>query len=166
MLEGVLDGGIEVGSNLDFAAFDPRCERLGLRMYSNKNGADGLFDPKEIMKISKAKYDALRYSLMIPEADECREAIPARMNFDLLGSIDLNKGCFLGQELTARAYYTGVVRKRPYFVIAHPPGFPIDPSSKHMDLSLLDEGFTAELKGKTIMNKEGKKVLTIIGILI
>lgn len=163
LLQGSYDESIPSGSNVDFAAFDPRCERLGLRLYSNKGLIDKIFDPKEIINISKAKYDALRYSMMIPEADECKDSIPAKMNFDLIGSIDLKKGCFLGQELTARAYFTGVVRKRPYFLVAHPPGYPVNPATSNIGLSLLDESFTADLKGRTIKNKEGQKVLTIIG---
>lgn len=163
MLQGTYDTSIPDGNNVDFAAFDPRCERLGLRLYSRKSTLDNIFNPKDITEISKPKYDALRYSMMIPEADECKDAIPSKMNFDLLGSIDLNKGCFLGQELTARAYYTGVVRKRPYFMVAHPPGFPVNPSAQNIGLSLFDESFTADLKGKVIKNKEGRSVLTIIG---
>lgn len=31
---------------------------------------------------------------------------------DFLDSVSTNKGCYLGQELTARTYHTGVVRRR------------------------------------------------------
>lgn len=163
MLEGQIAEGALEGSNVDFAAFDPRCEQFGLRMYSHKAGMEEMFDRDEVVAISKLKYDALRYCMMIPEAWECQDSIPARANFDLMGSIDLKKGCFLGQELTARAYFTGIVRKRPYFVLAHPPNFPVDSSAINIGLALLDEGFTADLRGKTIKSKEGKTVLTIIG---
>ena len=30
----------------------------------------------------------------------------------LTGTVSFNKGCYLGQELTARTHHTGVVRKR------------------------------------------------------
>ena len=33
-------------------------------------------------------------------------------NISLLHSVSFTKGCYLGQELTARAHFTGVVRKR------------------------------------------------------
>jgi folate-binding protein YgfZ len=165
MLQGTYDSSIPDGSNVDFAAFDPRCERLGLRLYSRRTNLDAIFDSQDVTEVSKLKYDALRYAMMIPEADECKGAIPAKMNFDILGSIDLNKGCFLGQELTARSYYTGVVRKRPYFMVAHPPGFPVNPAAENIGLSLFDENFTADLKGKVIKDKDGRNVLTIIGIL-
>ncbi len=37
---------------------------------------------------------------------------PLEANLDALGAIDWQKGCYPGQELTARTHYTGVVRKR------------------------------------------------------
>ena len=163
MMQGILADGVVEGSNVDFAVFDPRCEEMGLRIYANKANSTKIFDPKDVLKTSDKMYDALRYVMMIPEGDECKDAVPAKMNFDLLGSIDLQKGCFLGQELTARAYYTGIVRKRPYFVITHPTEFPINPASDQIGLSLLDEAFTVDLKGKVIKDSKGRNVLTIMG---
>ncbi|KAF6002472.1 Iron-sulfur clusters incorporation protein [Cyanidiococcus yangmingshanensis] len=40
------------------------------------------------------------------------QALPLECNFEQLGAIAFDKGCYLGQELTARTHYTGVVRKR------------------------------------------------------
>ena len=37
---------------------------------------------------------------------------PLEANMDLAQGVDFNKGCYVGQELTARTHYTGVVRKR------------------------------------------------------
>lgn len=164
-MAGNIDKSVADGSNVDFAVFDPRCEELGIRLYSNRRQSDNLFDPRDIRKVPQDYYDALRFVMMIPQFDECVDSIPAKLNFDLLGSIDLKKGCFLGQELTARAYYTGVVRKRPYLVIAHPPDYPIDPVSTNVRLSLMDPGFTANLAGKVIKDINGRPVITILGTL-
>lgn len=38
--------------------------------------------------------------------------IPLEANCDYLNGISFDKGCYLGQELTARSYFTGVIRKR------------------------------------------------------
>ena len=94
MMAGAIDRRIADGSNVDFAVFDPRCEELGLRLYANNKQSANLFDPKDVKKVSASYYDALRYSMMIPEGDECIDHIPAKLNFDLIGSIDLKKGCF------------------------------------------------------------------------
>ena len=39
---------------------------------------------------------------------------------DLMGGIDFRKGCYIGQELTARTYHTGVIRKRIMPVRVYP----------------------------------------------
>lgn len=37
---------------------------------------------------------------------------PLESNADLLNAVSFSKGCYLGQELTARTHHTGVTRKR------------------------------------------------------
>ena len=46
------------------------------------------------------------------EGDESVGMIPLEANFAELGGIAFDKGCYLGQELIARTYHRGVVRKR------------------------------------------------------
>jgi len=45
--------------------------------------------------------------------------------FEELNAIDWNKGCYVGQELTARTRYRGLVRKRliPVCIQGQTPGF-------------------------------------------
>ncbi len=40
------------------------------------------------------------------------KAFPFESNGDLLGMVDLEKGCYMGQELTARTMLAQVIRKR------------------------------------------------------
>ena len=40
------------------------------------------------------------------------EALPLESNLELLSGVSFAKGCYLGQELTARTHFRGVVRKR------------------------------------------------------
>lgn len=42
--------------------------------------------------------------------------LPFMFNSDLFNGFSFNKGCYLGQEIVARAYHTGIVRRRifPY----------------------------------------------------
>ena len=39
-------------------------------------------------------------------------------NIDLLKGVSFDKGCYLGQELTARIHYRGLVKKRLFLVIS------------------------------------------------
>lgn len=40
------------------------------------------------------------------------KCLPMECNIDFLNGINFQKGCYIGQELTARTYHTGVIRKR------------------------------------------------------
>jgi folate-binding protein YgfZ len=48
------------------------------------------------------------------EGNELVGKIPFVVNLDILGGISFNKGCYVGQELTARSYHTGVMNKILY----------------------------------------------------
>ena len=40
------------------------------------------------------------------------EALPLEYNLDGVNAVSFDKGCYIGQELTARTHFTGVIRKR------------------------------------------------------
>ena len=82
-----------------------------------------LFPSKSVMQASIAdaptftegRYNRERILKGIPEGAyeiASRQAIPLEFNVDLMGGIDFNKGCYLGQELVTRTHHRGVVRKR------------------------------------------------------
>lgn len=56
---------------------------------------------------------AERVLLGVPDgADFSDTPLPLHLALHLLRSVDFDKGCYLGQELTARTHFTGVLRKR------------------------------------------------------
>ena len=60
-------------------------------------------------------YNQKRLLLGIPEGSwdmTPEKAIPLECGLDDLGAIDWSKGCYMGQELTARTKHRGLVRKR------------------------------------------------------
>jgi len=62
---------------------------------------------------SKGTYNFLRRLAGIAEGkEELMGKTPLESNQDFLQSISFHKGCYLGQELTARSNYTGIIRKR------------------------------------------------------
>lgn len=79
-----------------------------------------------------ADYDALRLRLGLPESGH--DLVPDKSlllecGFDELHGVDFEKGCYVGQEVTARMKHRNLVRKRILPVkidgVAPPPGTPI-----------------------------------------
>lgn len=68
--------------------------------------SDGAEDDEEL-------YNERRFSFGIPEgAAEMAGELPLYMNADLLNGVSGNKGCYIGQELTARALHAPQIKKR------------------------------------------------------
>ena len=89
---------------------DPRHDLLGYRCLVEQPpgsvGGEGS---------GPSAHAALRYTLGVPEGDRempTGKAIPLEFNVDALNGISYTKGCYMGQELTARTHFQGLVRKR------------------------------------------------------
>ena len=98
---------------LSFLQPDPRWHGLGLRGVIPAAAAAELLpagaDPDE----AEAAYAQWRYALGVAEgSDELGGLLPLECNLAGLNAISFDKGCYIGQELTARTHHTGVVRKR------------------------------------------------------
>lgn len=88
---------------------DPRTKALGYRLLST----DALDD--SVTKASSDFYHNYRYKLGVPEGNNDLiqgKALPLESNVDFMNGVSFSKGCYIGQELTARTFHTGVVRKR------------------------------------------------------
>jgi folate-binding protein YgfZ len=92
---------------------DPRVSGFGMRVITSKD-----YDIKESINESlgtDADYLEYRYKSGIAEGiiDLIPEkSFPLESNCDYMNGVSFQKGCYIGQELTARTYHTGVVRKR------------------------------------------------------
>lgn len=95
------------------AAFvDPRLSAAGARTVLADATA---LDAAGMVPAPFETYDVFRISLGLP--DGARDIAVERngvleAGFDELAGVDWSKGCFLGQEVTARAKYRGLVKKR------------------------------------------------------
>lgn len=61
---------------------------------------------------SRGTYEVLRRLGGIAEGKEIAGKTPIECNQEFLNAVSFKKGCYLGQELTARTHFTGVIRKR------------------------------------------------------
>jgi folate-binding protein YgfZ len=108
-------------NNLVFYA-DPRLQELGLRVVGEKQAIEQWLAENNMILKSEEDYNHHRLSLGVPEGlqDLIQEkSTLLESNIDDLHAVDFNKGCYLGQELTARTKYRGLVRKKILKVSAH-----------------------------------------------
>jgi folate-binding protein YgfZ len=101
------------GSGIVFV--DPRLAALGARAILPRERARAELADAGIAETGFDSYDWLRLSLGIP--DGSRDLVPEKSillesGFDELNGVDWEKGCYIGQELTARTKYRGLVKKR------------------------------------------------------
>jgi folate-binding protein YgfZ len=97
------------------AYVDPRLPALGARAVLPREGAAATLEAAGFIAGDATAYDKLRLSLGVPDGSRdlpVEKAILLENGFDELHAIDWEKGCYLGQELTARTRYRGLVRKR------------------------------------------------------
>lgn len=95
-------------------AVDPRLAEMGARVLLPKNA---LAEMAAIgaQESDEESYHQLRVSLGVPNGSEeleVEKSILLESGFEELGGVDFKKGCYMGQELTARTKYRGLVRKR------------------------------------------------------
>jgi folate-binding protein YgfZ len=94
---------------------DPRLPALGARAILPRAQAAEVLARAGLLPGDAADYDRLRLSLGVPDGSRdlpVEKAILLENGFDELHGIDWQKGCYMGQELTARTRYRGLVRKR------------------------------------------------------
>jgi hypothetical protein len=96
------------------AASDPRLPGAGWRALA---GAPLASDADE------AAYDRHRLALGLPDARdlEPQKTVLLEAGFDELNGISWSKGCYMGQELTARTKYRGLLKKRLFPVAVDGP---------------------------------------------
>ena len=94
---------------------DPRLTAAGLRTILPRESAEATLKSAELVPGSHADYERKRITLGLPDGSRdmpVEKAIVLENGLDELNGIDWDKGCYLGQELTARTKHRGLVRKR------------------------------------------------------
>ena len=106
------------------ACVDPRLARLGVRLVLPAERLEAKLRELGLTPLEWEIYERARLALGVP--DGSRDLVIERSTllesgFEELSGVDFAKGCFVGQELTARMKYRGLVRKRLLPVILKGP---------------------------------------------
>ena len=87
------------------AARDPRLPEAGWRVLA----------PQKLADAGVEDYDRYRLALGLPDGArdlDAEKTVLLEAGFDELHGVSWTKGCYMGQELTARTKYRGLVKKR------------------------------------------------------
>ena len=107
---------------------DPRASALGCRLIGSGTEILAWLAEARIGEADFDTYDALRISLEVPDGSrdmDVEKSTLLESNIDTLNGIDWDKGCYMGQELTARTRYRGLVKRRlTAFQATHPSQVP------------------------------------------
>ncbi len=99
--------------NNNIIIIDPRNKNLGLRIYSNTDNSLKKLDQIPYGTASELDYNRIQLTVPNPAVDlEIEKSFLIENNFELINAIDFNKGCYIGQENTARQKYRGTTKKK------------------------------------------------------
>lgn len=103
------------------AGLDPRHPSLGMRVLqlpadqSNRTITVQQFSDalaSSTFPSMPGNYELVRRLAGVAEGSELKGLVALESNQEHLNAVSFDKGCYLGQELTARVHHTGVLRKR------------------------------------------------------
>ena len=95
---------------------DPRKNNLGIKAYMDKKSND----LKLITKLKEYEFETYKQILMknlVPNSTTDlieNKSLLLENNFQNINAIDWNKGCYIGQEITARMKYRSLLKKKIY----------------------------------------------------
>ncbi|XP_072508999.1 putative transferase CAF17, mitochondrial [Notamacropus eugenii] len=140
--EGLAMPSLEKGVKPVVLTPDPRAACMGWRLIIRKEDMAQNAVPTTHIRSVK-EYHKHRYQKGIPEGIKDLPpgvALPLESNLTFMNGVSFTKGCYIGQELTARTQHMGVIRKRL---------FPI-----RFSAPILAEGISA---GATVLTESGKQ---------
>jgi len=111
----ILENNNLLQSNSDIINFiDPRNDKLGRKIYIKLNKINDFINK---FNLQEAKFESYREMLiknLIPFPPDdliINKSLILENNFDAINAIDWEKGCYVGQEITARMKYRALLKK-------------------------------------------------------
>tara|TARA_Y100000746_G_C15391255_1_gene402318 strand:- start:32 stop:823 length:792 start_codon:yes stop_codon:yes gene_type:complete len=107
-------GELQKDEGVIFLFSDPRNKNIGSKLIHESQNPEILND---FVEIDENKYHEILIKNTVPLSHhdlEENKSLLLENNFDNLNSISWDKGCYVGQELTARMKYRALLKKRIY----------------------------------------------------
>ena len=118
IVKSSIDRSLELGfliSNDDFIEYvDPRNLNLGHKIIIKNDLVDKFIDSKKYELMSLQNYEKIMIENLIPNSTKdliIEKSLLLENNFDNINALDWDKGCYIGQELTARMRYRAILKK-------------------------------------------------------
>ena len=157
---------------------DPRPQMPGLRALLPRDAGLAPLQAAGVAAGRAADYERARIAAGVPDGSRdmtVGKATLIEFGFEALNGVDFDKGCYVGQELTARTKYRGLVRRRLQRVFVDgalpPPGTPVMADGKEAGeicsgmedqaLALLRVDRSAEAQAAGIPLTAGKATLRL-----
>jgi folate-binding protein YgfZ len=104
---------------------DPRLAALGYRVMGTKLNIEKFINHLSPDPVTKADFDSHRLEIGVPDGSRdirVNKSFLLESNFEELNGVAFDKGCYVGQENTARQKHKGTIRRRLIKVnISGPP---------------------------------------------
>ena len=110
----ILFGDIKKDKNTIIICTDPRKENIGYK-FINKSANPQILD--SFNEINEDKYHEILIKNLVPFSHydlEENKSLLLENNFENINSISWDKGCYVGQEITARMKYRALLKKKVY----------------------------------------------------
>jgi folate-binding protein YgfZ len=106
---------------------DPRSSAMGWRALLNQAQIDGIPEASFVLKKEETYHDERLKHVLAEGAYDlvAHQSIILEYGYEEQHAISWKKGCYVGQELMARTYYRGEVRKHPYGMLCLSGSFPM-----------------------------------------
>ena len=145
----------ELNNNMNFIIFcaDPRSNKIGNKLICKSEDSEIL---KNVKEIDEKKYHEILIQNTVPLSHfdlKENKSLLLENNFENLNAISWDKGCYVGQELTARMKYRALLKKRIYSLIVK-DGIP------QIEQIIIDD----ENNYGKIINVENNSILAMLNI--
>ena len=118
IIKKLINNSVELGSlkfNDNYIEYvDPRNKNLGKKIIIKNNLLKNFIKKENYELLTIEEYEKIYIENLIPNSTKdliVEKSLLLENNFDNLNAIDWNKGCYVGQELTARMKYRALLKK-------------------------------------------------------